>query len=104
MQPVRFLQHGIQLFLLTVVQHGAGLRNGGFAQAADLLDFIFAGQRTVIDDRHGLLVLIFEHVLNLGLLIWREIQLLRQHSHLVIDAWPAGLLRALLARLRRLRL
>jgi hypothetical protein len=103
-RSVRFLQHRVQLFLLIIIQHGACFGDRGLTQAADLLDFIFTRQRVVIDDCHCLLVLVLKHILQLGLLVGCEIQLLGKHSHLIVDAGPARLLLCLRLRwLLRLR-
>lgn len=99
------LQHGVHFFLLRIVQQSTSLGNGGFAQAVKLLDLPFAGKRTVIDDRHRLLTLVLKHILHLGLLVRSEIQLLCEHSDLIVDRRPARLrLRLLLRRLSSLRL
>ena len=97
------LQHGIELLLLIVIHNAAGLGNGGFAQHADFLDLVFARHRGVIHERHGLLVLIFQNVLQFGLLVSIEAEFLRKHLYLIVNRRATGLRRRGLLWLGRRR-
>lgn len=97
------LQHGIQLLLLIVIHDAARFGDGGFAQYTDFLDLVFAGDGTVIHERHRLLMLIFQNVLQLALLITGEVKFLGKHLDLIINRRAAGLRRRRLLWLCRWR-
>src|SRR5215831_15395765 len=86
----RSFQHLIEFLLLIIVQHTTDLGDGGFAQRADLLHLIVAGERVVGDDRRSLLALIDQHRLDLSLLIGIEVQFQRQGVNLVVNARRLG--------------
>src|SRR6478672_10570302 len=80
------LHHDIELFLLLVVERGADLADGAFANRVDFLDLVVARHRIVLYHVHGLGVLIFERCLYLCLLVGGKVQLLRQGLYLIVNA------------------
>ena len=83
---VLLLHHGIELFLLIVVQSGANLVDSAFANGVDFLDLVFARHGGVLHYVHGLGVLIFQSCLYLCLLVGGKVQLLGQGLNLVVNA------------------
>ena len=80
------LHHLIELGLLVVAgQRAPDFGNRAFAQSVDLLDLVIALQGVVLDDRHGLGVLVLKRGLDLGLLVRRQVELLRQYLYLFVD-------------------
>jgi len=91
------LHHLVEfLFLVVAGQGTADLGDGALAQRVNFLDLVFTLQRGIIDDRHRLAVLVLEHGLDFGLLVGREVQLLGEDLHLVVDGRRLSWLRWLL--------
>lgn len=82
---VLLLHHGIELGLLLSGEHVAHLCNGVRAQAVDLIHFGLSIHGIVLNERHCLLVLVGENLLQFGLLVLAQIQLVRKHFDLFID-------------------
>ena len=75
--------------LLIVIQRGTDLVDGAFADGMDFLDLVITRHRVVLHYVHGLRVLVFKSGFDLGLLVGRKVQLLRQGLHLIVNAGAA---------------
>ena len=80
------LHHGIEFFLLIVIQRAADLGDGAFADGVNFLDLLIARHRVVLHHVHCLGMLVFKGSLYLGLLVGGKVQLLRQGLHLIVNA------------------
>src|SRR5579859_2991090 len=92
---VLLLHQDVEFLLLLVVQRATHLVDGAFADGVDFLDLVVAGHGAILNDVHGLGVLIFESGLDLGLLVGGKVQLLGQGLHLIVNAGMSGHLSAL---------
>src|SRR5882724_2642249 len=81
---ISFLHQSVEFLLLITGENRADLRIGVAAHLLELRMFVFARHRLVLHERLHLILTIAQDRFHFGLLVFGEVQLVRQHLGLLV--------------------